>query len=112
MSVGITKRQAESVDFIREYAAANNGVPPSYDEIRTKMGTKSKSDVARLIDGLEERGRITRIPRRARTIRITDDTSLRPDVMDRLPLYAAREDTTPDEVVSRCLNALEKKDHR
>lgn len=47
-----------------------NGVPPSYDEMKDTLGLKSKSGIHRLITGLEERGFIRRLPHKARAIEI------------------------------------------
>ena len=69
MSFGLTRRQRQVFDFIRAKIEAHN-VPPSYDEIKQAVGLKSKSSVARIIDELEERGAIRRLPGRSRSIEI------------------------------------------
>ncbi len=47
-----------------------NGVTPSFDEMKDALGLKSKSGIHRLIGGLEERGFIRRMPHRARALEI------------------------------------------
>lgn len=67
--IGVTKRQAELLDYIEVYQQHNGGVAPSFEEMKDALGLKSKSGVHRLITSLEERGLISRIPDRARAIR-------------------------------------------
>ncbi|HSR56482.1 MAG TPA: transcriptional repressor LexA, partial [Alphaproteobacteria bacterium] len=47
-----------------------NGVSPSFDEMKDALGLKSKSGIHRLITGLEERGFVRRLPHRARALEI------------------------------------------
>ena len=54
-------------DFWRE-----QGYAPSYEEIRTAMGAKSKSSVSALVAKLEERGYVERIPNLARSVRVVN----------------------------------------
>ena len=69
--MGLTHKQRELLDFIGERMAVD-GVSPSFDEMREAMGLKSKSGIHRLIDALEERGIIQRLPNRARAIEILE----------------------------------------
>ena len=66
----MTPRMAQCLAFVRAYAAAHEGVSPSFAEIATALGLNSKSGVARIIDMLEERGLILRLKKRARGIQI------------------------------------------
>lgn len=59
---GMTKRQQECFDFLRDHPSA------SFDEIRDALGLNSKSGVHRLVTALDERGLIRRLPNRARSI--------------------------------------------
>lgn len=68
--MGITARQRELLGFIASYGEVEDGITSSYDEMRSFMGLRSKSAVSRLIDALEERGLIRRLPNRARSIQI------------------------------------------
>ena len=45
-------------------------VSPTFDEMAAAIGLKSKSGIARLLDGLEERGFVQRHPQRARSIHV------------------------------------------
>jgi repressor LexA len=65
----LTKKQKELLLLIRDCVAIE-GVPPSFDEMKTALGLKSKSGIHRLITGLEERGFIRRLPHRARALEV------------------------------------------
>ncbi|MDR3425444.1 MAG: transcriptional repressor LexA [Alphaproteobacteria bacterium] len=65
----LTRKQKELLLLIRDRLVAD-GVPPSFDEMKTALGLKSKSGIHRLITGLEERGFIKRLPHRARALEI------------------------------------------
>tara|TARA_R100001594_G_scaffold122221_3_gene158320 strand:+ start:211 stop:402 length:192 start_codon:yes stop_codon:yes gene_type:complete len=56
-------------NFIKEYIETNNE-SPSYDEIVKAMNMKSKSNVARYILNLEERGWILKEMYKARTLKL------------------------------------------
>lgn len=70
MSVSTTRKQAEMLAFLANYLDATGGIAPSFQEMADAVGLKSKSGVHRLITALIERGKIARIPDRARAIRI------------------------------------------
>ena len=63
----LTQKQYELLVFVDSYLK-DNGVSPSFDEMKDALGLKSKSGVHRLITGLEEREYIFRRPNRAREI--------------------------------------------
>lgn len=65
---GLTKTQARLLRFIKSYLGANDGVPPSFQEMMVGMGLHSKSGIYRLMRGLRERGHIGFIDNRARSI--------------------------------------------
>ena len=69
MKHGLTKRQRECLDFLSGYIE-KHGYSPSYREISGAVGLVSNSEVHRVVTGLEERGHITRLPFRARTLRL------------------------------------------
>lgn len=69
--IGVTHKQRELLDFIGERIAVD-GVCPSFEEMRDALGLKAKSNIHRLITGLEERGIIRRLPNRARAIEILE----------------------------------------
>jgi|TARA_B100000029_G_scaffold113593_3_gene105917 repressor LexA len=55
--------------YIKEYIEKNN-MSPSYDDILEAMNMKSKSNVARYILSLQERGWISKEMYKARTLRL------------------------------------------
>jgi repressor LexA len=65
----LTRKQSELLRFINE-RLAENGVPPSFDEMKDALDLRSKSGIHRLILALEERGFIRRLPNRARAIEV------------------------------------------
>lgn len=65
----LTKKQHELLIFINQ-RLAQDGVPPSFDEMKSALGLRSKSGVHRLVTGLEERGFIRRMPHRARALEV------------------------------------------
>lgn len=67
---GLTALQMSCMQIIQELTDASGGVPPSYDEIAREMGQASKGNTFRLVTCLVERGFITRLPHRRRTLAI------------------------------------------
>ena len=63
----LTRRQHDLMAYIESYIQ-QAGFAPSYQEMADHLGLASKSGVHRLIQGLEERGHISRLPDRARSI--------------------------------------------
>jgi repressor LexA len=65
----LTAKQHELLKFIKR-RLGEDGVSPSFDEMREALDLKSKSGVHRLISALEERGFIRRLPNRARALEV------------------------------------------
>jgi repressor LexA len=65
----LTQKQKELLLFIHD-RMQDQGVPPSFDEMRDALDLKSKSGIHRLITALVERGFIRRLPHRARAIEV------------------------------------------
>lgn len=65
----LTKKQLDLLEFIHK-RVQRDGVPPSFDEMKTALDLRSKSGIHRLITALEERGFIRRLAHRARAIEI------------------------------------------
>ncbi|MFS4579861.1 transcriptional repressor LexA [Phaeobacter sp. C3_T13_0] len=65
----LTKKQLDLLDFIH-IRLQEDGVPPSFDEMKVALDLRSKSGIHRLITALEERGFIRRLAHRARAIEI------------------------------------------
>ena len=59
----LTERQEQLRRFIKSRPRS-----PSYSEMLRHMGLHSKSGVARLLEGLEARGFVYRLPSRARAV--------------------------------------------
>jgi len=76
----LTKKQNELLHYIRQ-RLEQDGVSPSFDEMKDALDLRSKSGIHRLIGALEERGFIRRLPHRARALevlRVPDAASHRP----------------------------------
>ena len=65
----LTAKQHELLLFIHE-RLEENGISPSFEEMKDALDLKSKSGVHRLISALEERGFIRRLPNRARALEV------------------------------------------
>ena len=64
---GLTRKQLALLKYVQGYVA-DNSYSPSYQEMMDALGIKSKSNVHRYIQILHERGHISRVYGRARTI--------------------------------------------
>ena len=65
----LTKKQKNLLIYINE-KLKNEGVSPSYDEMRVSLNLKSKSGIHRLISALEERGFVKRLAHKARALEV------------------------------------------
>ncbi len=65
----LTRKQQTLLQFIHE-RMQQEGVPPSFEEMKEALDLKSKSGIHRLITALEERGFIRRLPNRARALEV------------------------------------------
>jgi repressor LexA len=65
----LTRKQNELLMFINK-RLNDDGVSPSFDEMKEALHLKSKSGIHRLITGLEERGFLRRLPHRARALQV------------------------------------------
>jgi repressor LexA len=65
----LTRKQHELLIYIDQHLG-ENGVSPSFEEMKDALDLKSKSGVHRLISALEERGFIRRLPNRARALEV------------------------------------------
>jgi repressor LexA len=73
----LTAKQRELLLFI-DGRLKQDGVSPSFDEMREALDLKSKSGVHRLISALEERGFIRRLPNRARALEVLKHPEVQP----------------------------------
>src|SRR6516165_7659797 len=65
----LTRKKNELLMFINK-RLNDDGVSPSFDEMKEALRLKSKSGIHRLITGLEERGFLRRLPHRARALQV------------------------------------------
>lgn len=72
-----TPRQLDLLRFLASHLATN-GTSPTFEQMRVGIGAESKSTVARLLDGLQERGHIRRLPGRHRAIELVGTALMDP----------------------------------
>lgn len=65
----MTERQAQTMAFIKSYIA-EHGHSPSYEEIMSAVGWRSKNSVSRVVMALYDQGKITLRPYCARSIEV------------------------------------------
>lgn len=80
----LTTKQQELLSFI-QIRLDEGGVSPSFEEMKEALDLRSKSGIHRLINALEERGFIRRLPNRARALEVLK----LPDAMLRAPKVIA-----------------------
>ena len=77
----LTKKQHELLSFLEE-RISSSGITPSFEEMKNKVGLKSKSGIHRLISALEYRGFIKKLPFKARAIEILKVPNIKPKPFD------------------------------
>lgn len=65
----MTPRQAQVLDFVTAFIA-KHGHSPSYEEIKSGCGWRSKESVSRVVQALLAQGKITFRPYCARSIEV------------------------------------------
>ena len=102
----LTTKQGACLRFLTSFIA-DQGRAPSYDEICHGMNIKSKSGAHRLLEGLEGRGRIRRLPFRRNAIEIVKPGErsdalafLREDALSALRASARRAGVRPEILLS------------
>lgn len=85
MMVPPTRRQQDLLRFLAGYLEAW-GFAPSFSEMNGALGLRSKSCVARMVDALDERGLINRLPDHHRALEPTKPIAI-PRVPDGAPLF-------------------------
>lgn len=101
MTAALTKRQREAFDFIRGYIA-DNGISPTMGEINVGLGLRSRSGVLKLINRLVDRGAITKMDGRARSIAVVEGND-RPFFSVELRDYCRRANRPIIEVIEAAL---------
>jgi SOS-response transcriptional repressor LexA len=71
---GLTRRQTEALEFLREFIARNRGVSPTYDETAAALGV-SKTAAFKRILRIEERGHIRRLSNHCRSIVLVEEAA-------------------------------------
>ena len=94
----ITQRQKDCLELI-----AKAKVCPSYDEMAEALGIGSKSGISRIVNGLEERGMINRMPNYARAIEVTAKGKALLSGVQMEPDFEAYVDGLMDEIWSALL---------
>ena len=78
----LTRKQHELLLFLEE-RISQSGVTPSFEEMKNKVGLKSKSGIHRLISALEDRGFIRKLPFKARAIEILKSPNVNQKSLDK-----------------------------
>ncbi len=92
--IGMTQQQSRALAFVRDYTA-ERGFAPSFTEIGSHIGS-GKSNVHRIINELEERGCVQRIPGHARSIEVIlrRTVELNPEIYALIQAYARSHSTS------------------
>ena len=69
MKYGLTNKQLKLFNFIKDYINKNN-IAPSYEEMKKGTGSATKCTIFTKINQLQERGWITKLPGKNRSITI------------------------------------------
>ncbi len=72
---GLTKRQAQTLDFIRQ-SIEERGYPPTLREIGENMGIRSTNGVNDHLRALERKGYLRREDMKSRALKLVDDPAL------------------------------------
>lgn len=90
MKAGLTTAMRKCLDYVTAYIGLH-GFSPSYEEIQHHMGLKSKSGVCRMIDSLEARGHLVRLPGHKRSLALKTGPEGVPSGHVVIPLKPPRE---------------------
>lgn len=69
--IGTTPKQQRCLEFIESFIAEHR-FSPSYREIRDGLGFKSTTQVHALVNSLKERGYVSFLPRKSRSISLVE----------------------------------------
>lgn len=73
MNYTLTNKQQNVWDFIHSYKQINGEhTSPSFEEIKDGLGYASKGCVHRMVNCMVERGRVIKLPYRARTLMLVN----------------------------------------
>lgn len=82
MSAGLTQRLARLLAAIRELTV--EGVPPTIDQLRVRLGLASKAQVHAGLTKLRERGQVDWIPQRRQSLTIVERREISRADLERL----------------------------
>lgn len=86
MALDLSPLQEQALRFIAGHLQAK-GYSPSFEDVRRALDLSSKSHVARLIDALERKHLLRRLPYRHRAMEVLGTPTL-PRAPDGAPLHA------------------------
>ncbi len=94
----LTRKQHDLLTFI-DQRLAKDGVSPSFEEMKDALALKSKSGVHRLINALEERAFIRRLPNRARALEVLKMPEIRASAQVLTPDFKPRRAEPANDVI-------------
>ena len=94
----LTRKQHDLLTFI-DQRLAKDGVSPSFEEMKDALALKSKSGVHRLINALEERAFIRRLPNRARALEVLKMPEIRSSAQVLTPDFKPRRQEPANDVI-------------
>lgn len=96
----LTPKQKSLLDYINTYFS-KKGLYPTYDEMRIALKIKSKSSIHKLISSIEEKGYISRLPHKARAIKLNkQEIKIENTSSHRLPFLGRIAAGNPIEAIS------------
>lgn len=102
---GLTPRMESVYQLLAD--GARRRLVPSYDEIALHLGLKSKGRVCDIVNQLEQRGYVRRVPGKSRAIEIVGGPwDLPPELVRLLEAYAKAHGYKPGDVVAAALTAF------
>lgn len=72
---GLSPQMSKLLDFIQAYQQ-DNGYCPSFEDMMNHLRLRSKSGVFRLVQELEDRGHVIRLPGQSRSVRAVADNTV------------------------------------
>lgn len=105
--IGLTAKQRELYQFIAA-TIAESGIAPTFKEMAYALGFKSKARIHVLLNDLESKGALRRLPHQTRAIELIpqgDAVELRPEVRTAAVEYARRTNTSLAVVIAESVAA-------
>lgn len=89
--MGLTPNQQRLLAFLRS-EIAGRGLVPTFDEMCRHMGIVSKGGIFRMLNGLQERGHIRRLPGKSRAIELVEPDDVTAELLALLAAVVAEHD--------------------